>query len=247
MKKNGDNGADEGIFEEMSTAKEKLQSVKEELDDLMAENRRRGEKEKSKAVEKLNYVNLKNKRINEERDKNAAKMNKAEMDSMTEAEKLQYKRSDGGEHMSLSLSIIERNITEGKLIRHANGTVTTIDKTKTIIALPESLGRSNISPVKARKKTAAEKEAEADAKSVKDIWKYYDPITNVEIEKPKCMEETLKCKVVQVDADGQTLLEFLPIQQLLDEKNNRNSAENALKRKRSGNSISLKEYKRLHQ
>ncbi|KAF0700638.1 Aste57867_8816 [Aphanomyces stellatus] len=94
---------------------------------------------KTEDVETINKINKRNREINMQRDMDAGATNRAQMDSMSAAQKLQYVRASASKRMYLSRGKIETNLAEGKLIKLEDGRIMTANKLQEVEALPDDI------------------------------------------------------------------------------------------------------------
>ncbi|RHY35533.1 hypothetical protein DYB32_000002 [Aphanomyces invadans] len=120
-----------------------------ELEARLAQARQANEQRlavKTEDVERINQINKRNREINMKRDMDASASNRAQMENMSAAQKLQYVRASASRRMYLSRDKIEANLAEGKLVQLPDGRIMTVNKLVEVEALPD-----DIIPDKAKK------------------------------------------------------------------------------------------------
>ncbi|RHY52402.1 hypothetical protein DYB38_001610 [Aphanomyces astaci] len=94
---------------------------------------------KTEDVVRINEINKRNREINMKRDMDAGASNRAQMDNMSAAQKLQYVRASASRRMYLSKDKIDVNLAEGKLVKLPDGRIMTVNKLVEVEALPDDI------------------------------------------------------------------------------------------------------------
>nr|CCA28257.1 RNA polymeraseassociated protein RTF1 putative [Albugo laibachii Nc14] len=235
---------------------EKAIMLEAKLQRLLNENEAR-QSRKSDDVLRITEINRRNREANLKQDLQAQELNDAMREKMTSAEKLQFIRANS-KKMFLSRDKIEANLTQGKLVKLADGRIMTLNKVHEIEALPEDLVRNNANQnsvleceigldgrptgkIEIDEERLLAKQREKKKKDLKDKANMESKETKVEFvgQAPTNVTEIANATIRIQDDDG-TWMTLRPASEILRQMREKSVVSTELKASRKG--LTVKEY-----